>query len=386
MLGGGQLGRYALMAARAMGYGTAVLDPDPLAPAGAVADSFLVAAFDDDLALRSLGSMSAVVTAEFENPPIESLRFLAGHTCMRPSPDSIAIAQDRRHEKRFLADHGFPVAPFVVIESAPDVDLRVQPGRLPTDVDSLSVGPIEGPAILKTARLGYDGKGQVAVGSLGDLHAAWNRLGGVACVLEQRLPLEREISAIVARAVDGTSVVYDLAENVHVDGILDVSVVPARIPESLAGDARRMALDIAAALDYVGVIAVEFFVVRGHLVVNEIAPRPHNSGHWTLDAARTSQFEQQVRAACGVALGSTERTSPAVAMVNLLGDVWSGGEPDWTDALARADTHLHLYGKAEARAGRKMGHITVTGPSAEEALSAAIACRLHVRGGAGLDR
>jgi len=386
VLGGGQLGRYTLMAARAMGYRTAVLDPDPLAPAGAVADSFLVAPFDDDLALRSLGSMSAVVTTEFENPPVESLRLLSGHTCLRPSPDAISIAQDRRHEKRFLTGQGFPVAPFVVIEHEADTEPQMQPGRLETDGDSLSIGPIDGPAILKTARLGYDGKGQVPVSSLRDLRAAWERLGGVPCVLEQRLPLERELSAIVARAVDGTTAVYDIAENRHVDGILDLSVVPARVPSSVVADAQRMAVDIASALDYVGVLAVEFFVVGNHLVVNELAPRPHNSGHWTLDAARTSQFAQQVRAACGVALGDVERTAPAVAMVNLLGDLWSGGEPDWTEVLARSDAHLHLYGKAEPRPGRKMGHLTVTAATPEEAVTAAVASRAHVGGGARLDQ
>jgi 5-(carboxyamino)imidazole ribonucleotide synthase len=386
VLGGGQLGRYALMAARAMGYGTAVLDPDPLAPAGPLADSFLVAPFDDDLALRSLGAMCAVVTAEFENPPVESLRFLAAHTCMRPSPDSIAIAQDRRKEKRFLAAHGFPVAPFAVIDSADDAEAHAHPGRPHTDADALTLGAVEGPAILKTARLGYDGKGQVVIASLGDLRAAWDRLGGVPCVLEQRLQLEREVSALVVRSVDGSSAVYDVTENRHVDGILDVSFVPARISPTLATDAQRMALDIANALDYVGLLAVEYFVVRGHLVVNEIAPRPHNSGHWTLDAARTSQFEQQVRAACGVAPGDVERTAPAVAMVNLLGDLWSAGEPDWSDVLSRSDAHLHLYGKAEPRPGRKMGHLTVTAGSADDAVAAAVACRTHVGGGSRLDR
>jgi 5-(carboxyamino)imidazole ribonucleotide synthase len=391
VLGGGQLGRYTVIAARAMGYGTAVLDADPLAPAGVVADSFLVAPFDDDLALRALGSMSAVVTVEFENPPVESLRLLAGHTCMRPAPDAIAVAQDRRREKRFLADHGFPVAPFVVIEDEADIDPQLlepepQPQRLSTDGDPLSIGPIDGPAILKSARLGYDGKGQVPVGSRGDLRAAWRRLGAVPCVLEQRLPLEHEVSAIIARTVDGTTAVYDIAENRHVDGILDMTVVPARVASSVTADAQRMALDIAAALDYVGVLAVEFFVVGGRLVVNEIAPRPHNSGHWTLDAARTSQFEQQVRAACGVALGDVTRTVPAVAMVNLLGDLWAHGEPDWSDALTRRNAHLHLYGKAQPRPGRKMGHLTVTAGAADEAIAAAVACRTHVGRGARLDR
>jgi 5-(carboxyamino)imidazole ribonucleotide synthase len=386
VLGGGQLGRYTVMAARAMGYRTAVLDPDALAPAGPVADTFLVAAYDDDVALRSLGALSAVVTAEFENPPVDSLRLLSGHTCLRPSPDAIAVAQDRRIEKRFLSDHGFPVAPFVIIENDRDVEPDVQPGRLSMDVDSLSIGSIEGPAILKTARFGYDGKGQVPVASLRDLRDAWQRLGRVPCVLEQRLPLVREVSVIVARTVDRTTVSYDVVENHHVNGVLDVSVVPARVPASMAADAQQMALDIAEALDYVGVLAVEFFVIRNHLVVNELAPRPHNSGHWTLDAARTSQFEQQVRTACGVALGASTRTVPAVAMVNLLGDLWSAGEPDWTAVLRGGDVHLHLYGKAEPRPGRKMGHLTVTGATADEAVSAAVACRAHVRGGARLDR
>src|SRR5688500_801151 len=235
------------MAARAMGYGTAVLDPDPLAPAGAVADSFLVAPYDDDLALRSLGAMSAVVTCEFENPPVESLRFLAGHTCLRPAADAIGIAQDRREEKRFLTAHGFPVAPYAVIESERDTQPQIDPHRLHADSDSLVVGAVEGPAILKTARLGYDGKGQIAVRSLADLSSAWRQLGSAPCVLERRIPFEREISVLVARSVDGTTAIYDVAENRHVDGILDLSIVPARVPAAVASDAQRMAVEIARA-------------------------------------------------------------------------------------------------------------------------------------------
>ncbi len=221
-----------------------------------------------------------------------------------------------------------------------------------------------GPSILKSARLGYDGKGQVAVTGPAELAAAWQRLGRVPCVLERRVPLDVEVSALVARTADGRTAAYPIAENAHAGGILDVTVVPARIDAALAAEATAAAVDIAAALEFVGLLAVELFVSDGRILVNELAPRPHNSGHWTLDAARTSQFEQQVRAVCGLALGPTALTAPAVAMANLLGDGWRGGEPDWSAVLAEPDAHLHLYGKAGARPGRKMGHLTVTGAEA----------------------
>jgi 5-(carboxyamino)imidazole ribonucleotide synthase len=365
ILGGGQLGRYFVIAARTMGYRTMVLEPDPHAPAGVVADVHLVAAYDDAAALQRLAQQCAVVTTEFENPPASALRMLAEATLVRPSPASIAIAQDRRTEKRFLAGIGVPTAPFAVIETG----------------DDLVGHGIEFPAIVKTARLGYDGKGQLSVTDDHELAEAWQMLGGVACVLEQRLQLDREISVVLARSPDGQMAMYPAAENTHVDGILDLTVVPATVN----GEAGQLAANIADALDYVGVLAVEMFVVGGALLVNELAPRPHNSGHWTIDASLTSQFEQQVRAVCGLQLGDTSLAAPAVAMVNLLGDLWDGGEPDWQAAIDAPGVHLHLYGKRDARSGRKMGHLTVTAGSSAEAAERALACRAHGRRSVQLD-
>jgi 5-(carboxyamino)imidazole ribonucleotide synthase len=343
MLGGGQLGRYAVIAARSMGYRTVVLEPDACAPAGAAADEHLVAAYDDEAALDRLAAVCSVITTEFENPPASSLERLARSTAVAPSAAAVAVAQDRRSEKQFLAQAGLPIAPWAAVESA---DARPA---------------VDFPAILKIARLGYDGKGQTAVRSIEHLADAWAALGARACVLEQMLELDTEVSAIVARTADGRTATYEVAENHHVDGVLDLTVVPARVVRSVAERATELALDIAEALDYVGVLAVELFVVGGDVYVNELAPRPHNSGHWTLDAARTSQFEQQVRAVCGVGLGATTMTAPAVAMVNLLGDLWHRGEPDWARALAEPRASVHLYGKSVARPGRKMGHLTITG-------------------------
>jgi 5-(carboxyamino)imidazole ribonucleotide synthase len=379
VLGGGQLGRYAVMAARALGYRTMVLEPDPGAPAGAAADVHLAAPYDDPAALATLGRECAVVTTEFENPPAASLSELVRHTVVRPSPAAIAIAQDRRLEKRFLADAGLPIAPFAVIEQEADL------------VAPLSARGVAFPAIVKTARLGYDGKGQVTVHDDREALAAWESLGRVACVVESKLPLDRELSVVLARGTDGACAVYPTVANTHAGGILDLTVAPAPGPHTGGtggtgdpggtGDhaAADLAVSIARALDYVGVLAVEMFVVGGRLVVNELAPRPHNSGHWTLDAAATSQFEQQVRAVCGLPLGDPSLTAPAAAMVNLLGDEWQAGEPDWAAALGDPRAHLHLYGKSEPRAGRKMGHLTVTAAGPAEAARLAIALRARAR-------
>jgi 5-(carboxyamino)imidazole ribonucleotide synthase len=345
MLGGGQLGRYAVIAARVMGYGTVVVDPDPAAPAGRVADVHLVAAYDDPRTLDELAARASVVTTEFENPPAEALRLLGEGVPVAPSAAALAIAQDRIAEKRFLAALGAPLAPWVPIDSD----------------EALAAAVVAGPSILKTARLGYDGRGQVAIASTAELADAWAASDRVPCVLERRLPLDTELSALVARTASGRTAIYPVAENRHAAGILDVTVVPAQVSPSLAAGAEELAREIAAALEFVGVLAVELFVSEGRLVVNELAPRPHNSGHWTLDAAITSQFEQQIRAVCDLALGSTRPTVSAVAMANLLGDGWAAGEPDWSAVLSDADARLHLYGKAVARPGRKMGHVTVLG-------------------------
>jgi 5-(carboxyamino)imidazole ribonucleotide synthase len=370
MLGGGQLGRYAIVAARLAGYGTIVLDPDPSAPAGRVADRHLVAPYDDPAALDELAATCAVVTTEFENPPAAALDRLAADVTVAPPPTAVAVAQDRIAEKSFLAAHGFATAPWAPLVRDDDF------------AAALGVGI---PAIVKTARLGYDGKGQQAVGAMETLETVWRSLGGVPCVIERRVPLDVEVSAIVARSAGGDVVVYPIAENQHRHGILDVTIVPARVDEQLAAEAAALAVAIAGALDYVGVLAVEMFVSDGRLLVNELAPRPHNSGHWTLDGAHTDQFAQQVRAVTGSALGDPSMSVPAAAMVNLLGDLWFADpgcapvEPDWAVALAEASAHLHLYGKREARPGRKMGHLTVLGADATAAAELAQSLRHRLR-------
>jgi 5-(carboxyamino)imidazole ribonucleotide synthase len=339
-----------------MGYRTVVLEPDPDAPAGRVADLHLVAAYDDDDALRRMGEECSVVTTEFENPPAAALDVLDRRTLVAPSPGAVSIAQDRIREKSFLSDAGLPVGRYAVV------------GDASADPD------IVYPAILKTARLGYDGKGQRLVSDASEMRAAWRLLGSVPCVLEEALDLRAEVSVVVARSASGAFASYPVAENTHVDGILDLTVVPASVPRRLADRAVGLGLAIADALDYVGVLAVEFFVVGSELLVNELAPRPHNSGHWTLDVAQTSQFEQQIRAVCGLALGDTSLTRPGAAMVNLLGDLWDDGEPQWDAAFQPGHTALHLYGKTTPRAGRKMGHLTAWG-SRERAELTAVGAR-----------
>jgi 5-(carboxyamino)imidazole ribonucleotide synthase len=369
VLGGGQLGRYFVMAARTMGYRTMVLEPDPHAPAGAVADVHLVADYDDPSALEQLAIHCAVVTTEFENPPASALHHLAQLTAVRPSPAAIEIAQDRVREKRFLQSIGVPIAPFVEIDSAVAL----------ADAVSFTY-----PAILKTSRLGYDGKGQVTVAAHDDLPEAWDRLGRVACVLEQRLPLDGEVSVVLARGVDGAVAAHPAGVNVHANGILDLTTVPAE--PAVVAQATELAVQVAQELEYVGVLGVELFDVGGQLLVNELAPRPHNSGHWTLDAAATSQFEQQMRAVCGLQLGDPSLTAASAAMVNLLGDLWDEGPPDWAAAVGVPEAHLHLYGKTEPRRGRKMGHLTVRGDGpAAAAAELAVACREHARLGLQLD-
>lgn len=359
VLGGGQLGMYFVMAARDLGYHTIVLEPDPACPASQHADAHIVADYDDTEALDRFARDCDVITTEFENPPAHALSFLAHHTVVRPSPRAIEIAQDRRLEKRFLNGNGFPTAPFAVLSDA----------ALPTHSE------VQFPALLKTARMGYDGKGQERVESLHDLASAWSYLGGVPCVLEQLLPLQRELSVVLARGTDGSTACYAVTENVHVNGILHISCAP--FIGQLAEQATELAIRIAHALEYVGVLGVEMFVVNDALVVNEIAPRPHNSGHWTLDASHTSQFEQQVRAVCGLELGDPSMTQPAVAMVNILGDSWANGEPTWSTMTPHGHSHLHLYGKNEARVGRKMGHLTVTANTVEAARDEALRLTKH---------
>lgn len=374
MLGGGQLGKYALVAANAMGYRTLVLDPDPSAPSGVVANEHLVAAYDDPSSLRRLTIDCDVITTEFENPPAAALATLAGATQVAPRPSSVGIAQDRVAEKEFLLDNGFPVGRHVVLDDTNPI------------ADDALDDVADGGAIVKTARLGYDGKGQRRVTGRADALAAWAELGGVVCVVEELLDLRCEVSVLVARTADGRVDTWPVAENVHVDGILDVSVVPGRIDPLLADRAVGLAMALADALDYVGVLAVEMFVVGDEsgadsILVNEIAPRPHNSGHWTLDVSVTSQFEQQIRAVCGLGLGESSMTAPAAAMVNVLGNMWFDEpsdiavEPDWAAVLDDPAATLHLYGKTEPRRGRKMGHITVSASTPDLAVQRALALR-----------
>ncbi|HEU4623015.1 MAG TPA: 5-(carboxyamino)imidazole ribonucleotide synthase [Burkholderiaceae bacterium] len=371
MLGGGQLGRMFCYAAHVLGYRVAVLDPDQASPAGAVADRHIRAAYDDEAALDELAAQCEAITTEFENVPAPTLAFLAKTRLVAPNARPVGIAQDRIAEKRFVAGCGIDVAPHAVIQTEADLD----------QVDTRLL-----PGILKAARLGYDGKGQARVANRDEARAAFIAFGRVPCVLEQRLSLDYEISVVCARTVDGATAVFPVAENVHRDGILAVSRVPGpHTRPALAEQAAVHATDIATQLDYVGVLCVEFFVLTdGRLLVNEMAPRPHNSGHYTIDACVTDQFEQQVRALANLPLGATTLRGAAV-MLNLLGDAWfdaSGQlrEPRWADVLALPGAKLHLYGKTEPRRGRKMGHLTCVGATPHEAehIAAAAARALGV--------
>ncbi len=359
LLGGGQLGRMFTSAARTMGFDVWVLDPDPDAPAAHFATRHLCASFDDAAALKQLADSCRAVTTEFENVPAETLSALASQVIVRPGARAVSIAQDRIREKTFLRDEGFPVGAFALI-----------PNR---ESCANALAQVKFPALIKTARFGYDGKGQVRVESPEEVQEILSQQAGLLpCILEEIVPLRLEISVILARTARGEIVHWPVAENRHHQGILDITIAPARIRDELATRARKMASEIAERLEYVGVMAVEFFVTGiDQILVNEIAPRPHNSGHYTLDACITSQFEQQVRVLCDLPLGSTEQLKPA-AMINLLGDLWQEGTPPWPLVFQEPEAKLHLYGKEKPRPGRKMGHITVLGPSANEALERAL--------------
>ncbi|MBC7415081.1 MAG: 5-(carboxyamino)imidazole ribonucleotide synthase [Herminiimonas sp.] len=363
VMGGGQLGRMFAHAAQAMGFKIAVLETTPDCPAGHAADHLLCADYADPAALAELGAQCVAVTTEFENVPAQSLRQLAAHAFVAPSADCVAIAQDRMAEKRFFTGcataSGVLPAPHHLIERSSDID----------NVSALLL-----PGLLKTVRLGYDGKGQVRVATIAELKAAFDGMQGAACVLEQMLPLACEVSVLVARSADGLALVYPIAENMHRNGVLHTTTVPAAHASADAeARAQAAALVFVAELDYVGVLCIEFFILAdGSLVVNEMAPRPHNSGHYTIDACVTSQFAQQVRAMARLPLGDVRQHSPAV-MLNLLGDLWFGAagdatedspsEPAWDRILALPGACLHLYGKEEARRGRKMGHVTFVAPT-----------------------
>ena len=353
VIGGGQLGRYFVLKARQLGYVVWVLDPDANAPAMQMASVPLVAAYNDEQALRQLGESCDGVTIEFENVPAHSLELLQELTQVAPSAASVQLSQDRLLEKGQASTSGLLPVPHVPIASSSDI--------------AAVASQISFPAILKTARLGYDGKGQRTCHNVDDVDTAFNEFGGVTCVLEQRIDLAAEVSVVLARGFDGEVAVFPVAQNVHVDGILFTSTVPALQSDSVIDKACEQSTKLAQAIEHVGVLAVEFFVASdGTLYFNEMAPRPHNSGHYTLDATLCSQFEQQLRALCAQPLGATDLLSP-VAMVNLLGDIWQSGTPVFSTVLAQPGCHLHLYGKSEARPGRKMGHINCLGGDAQSA-------------------
>ena len=360
VLGGGQLGRFFVIAARQMGYRVAVLDPDPESPAGALADLHLAVGFEDRGALDELAARCEAITTEFENVPAASLAYLATRRRVAPAAECVAISQDRIREKAALAANGFPIGAYAPIEREADLER--------TELY---------PAILKRARFGYDGKGQARVATPQAAREAWSGFEGAPCVLERQLALDCEVSVVVARGQDGATVPFTVAENRHRHGILDVSIAPARVAEPLAREAQALAERLAGVLGYVGVLGVEYFVTGGKLLVNEIAPRPHNSGHYTIEACVTSQYAQQVRALCGLPLGDARLLSPAV-MVNVLGEAWNAGEPDWHAVLAEPRAKLHLYGKTSARPGRKMAHITVLDAERERALEVALALRARL--------
>ena len=361
MLGGGQLGRFFVIAAHELGYQVTILDPDQNSPAGKIADVHLCANYDDASALKQIAETCQAVTTEFENVPASTLEKLAQSVTVRPSAACVAIAQNRVLEKNFIKQAGLPVAPFAVINTIND---------LPADDSPLY------PAILKVARFGYDGKGQARVKNQVQAQQAFAAFKEEICVLEQMLPLDLEVSVVLARDAAGNIATFPTAENSHLNGILDISIVPARCSELIKANSQELAKKLAQKLDYVGVLGVEFFVVANQLLVNEIAPRPHNSGHYTIDACVANQFEQQVRVLTGLPLGDAGLHSNAV-MVNILGDSWfahtnvdeekiNALEPAWNKALEHANLKLHLYSKHEPRISRKMGHFTVIGRLKEQ--------------------
>ena len=369
ILGGGQLGRMFAIAARRMGYRVHSLDPAPDCPAGQVADVEWSASYDDiDAAVRFAKAVD-VVSFEFENIPYETLQKVAEIVPVFPAPLVLDTTRHRLREKTFLSTHGYPVAPYRAVSSVDDLRQAVAALGLP--------------CILKTATFGYDGKGQTKITAVDQVEAAWAQLGQPMGVLEGFVDFRCELSVIAARGQNGAIATYDVAENVHKNHILDLTIVPARIAEATRQAAVAIAVAVAKSLDLVGVLAVELFLVddgtpAGRLVVNELAPRPHNSGHFSFDACKTSQFEQQLRAVCGLPLGDVTLMTP-VAMANLLGDVWDGGPPDFAAALAVPGVNLHLYGKQDPRPGRKMGHLTAMAETVELAQQRVLDARERLR-------
>jgi 5-(carboxyamino)imidazole ribonucleotide synthase len=361
VFGSGQLGRMMAIAARRMGYRVHTYSPAEETPTGEVADLEIAADYEDLDAIRAFAQGVHVITFEFENVSTEAAAAAADIVPVRPSGTALHITQQRAREKGFLADRGFPTTPCAAVATL--------------DEFAVALGQIGVPAILKTAAFGYDGKGQHRLTSIEEAERVWALVGHQEAIVERVVDFSMELSVVAARGLDGAFADFGAIENTHKNHILDLSVAPARVSPQIAADAVAMTRKIMEELDYVGVLCVEFFLTRdGRLLVNELAPRPHNSGHLTFDACVTSQFEQQVRAICGLPLGATTLMRPA-AMVNLLGDLWADGEPDWSGALAIREVKLHLYGKTEARPRRKMGHITALGDTVEEAIEKAITAR-----------
>jgi 5-(carboxyamino)imidazole ribonucleotide synthase len=366
MLGGGQLGRYFVTAAHELGYQVWVLDPDAHSIAGQIAERHLHAAYDDRAALDEMARECSVITTEFENVPAETLDYLAQSVPVRPAAAAVSVCQNRLSEKGFLRDNGLPHGPYAAVHSEADI---------------AAAGADLFPGILKVVRFGYDGKGQAVVEDRAAAIAAFHNFKGETCILEKKLTLDYEISVVLARDEEGNTRCFPVSENIHRRGILDISIAPARASQCIRDSAMEYAEHIAAKLGYIGTLGVEFFVSHGQLVVNEMAPRPHNSGHYTLDACVTSQFEQQARAVCGLPLAEARAHSASV-MVNILGDIWFDGdayrEPDWNLLHQYPNLKLHLYGKHEARKGRKMGHFTVIGEDAAKVLDTAMAARAAI--------
>jgi len=361
VLGSGQLGRMFAIAARRMGYRVHTLSPDFDTPTGQVADVEIIASYNDLDAIEKFSKNVSVVTFEFENVPAKTAEAASRHAPVRPAGEVLHTTQHRLREKTFLAGAGLPVTPFRTVRTE---------NELARAIEELGC-----PAVLKTAGFGYDGKGQVRIAAPEDADSAWTSIGRVEAVLEKFIAFEREISVVAARSIDGAYADWGVMENSHRRHILDVTISPARVSSRIAQEAREIARTVLEKLSVVGVLCVEFFLEpSGNLMINELAPRPHNSGHLTFDASLTSQFEQQLRAVCGLPLGSTDLVRPA-AMANLLGDLWVNGEPDWAAACSIPNVKLHLYGKLEPRIGRKMGHLTALANTAEEAQSAVLQAR-----------
>jgi 5-(carboxyamino)imidazole ribonucleotide synthase len=361
VLGSGQLGRMFAIAARRMGYRVHTLSPDYDSPTGQISDLEVMASYDDLDAVSEFARRVSVVTFEFENVPTATAEAASRCAPVRPAGSILHTTQQRIREKAFLRSAGLPTTPYREVHSLAELERAV-----------LELGC---PAVLKTAEFGYDGKGQFRIDSAERVTEAWNAIGRKEAVLEAFIDFEREISVVAARGDDGQFVEYGAIENQHRRHILDVSIAPARVPDAVAREAVEMAHCVLDKLGVVGVLCVEFFVTRDHkLLINELAPRPHNSGHLTVDACVTSQFEQQLRAVCGLPLGSTAMHRPA-AMANLLGDLWAKGEPNWPAACAFPQVKLHLYGKLEPRPGRKMGHLTALNSDPEEAYRTVLSAR-----------